>query len=84
MHTSLRAPVKLCAQRGPACFSDSIYTLISLMKPNLADIWAYACKHIGCKHAGTCAPGEVCAQIGQACSPDFTDALISLFHSNLA
>ena len=36
---SLSAWVTICAQAGLAC-SDSIDTLISLIQPNLAEIWA--------------------------------------------
>ena len=31
---------ELCAQKGLTCYPDSIDTLISLMKPDLAEIWA--------------------------------------------
>ena len=84
MHTSFRAPVILFAQRGLAFSPDSIDTLISLIQPKLAEIWACACKHIGCMHASLCAQGEVYAQNGQDCSPDSIDTLISLIHYNLA
>ena len=58
MHASLHAWIKLCAWRGPACSSDSIDTLISLIRPNLAEIWACARNHIGCMHARLCAWSE--------------------------
>ena len=35
---------------GPACSHHSVDTLTFLIQPNLAEIWAYACKHIGCMH----------------------------------
>ena len=79
MHASLHARVKLCAQRGLACFPDSIDTSISLIRPNLAEILACACKLIGCMHTSLCAWGEVCA-----CSSDSIDTLISLIQPNLA
>ena len=47
MHASLHAWVDLCAQKDPACYPDSIDTLISLIRSNLAEIWACACK---CKY----------------------------------
>ena len=62
MHASLRAWVDLCAQKHPVCYPDSIDTLISLIRSNLAEIWACACKHIGGMHASLIAGGEVCAQ----------------------
>ena len=64
MHASLCALVKLCAQRGPACAPDSIDTLISLIQPNLAEIWACAHKHIGCMHAGSHAWAYISAKLG--------------------
>ena len=84
MHTSLRASVKLCAQRVPAFSPDPIVTLISLIWPNLAEIYACACKHIGCMHAGLHAWVTLCAQRGPACSPDSIDTLISLIWPDLA
>ena len=47
MHASLHAKVDLCAQKDPACYPDSIVTLISLIRSILAEIWACALKHIG-------------------------------------
>ena len=84
MNARLCAWVTLWAHTGPVCSPDSIDTLISLILPNLADIWACAHKHIGCMHATLRARGEVCAQKGWACFPDSLDTLISLIHSNLA
>ena len=78
MHTNLRALVKLCAQRGTACFPDSIDTLISHIRLNLAEIWACARKHIGCMHASLHARVDLCAQKDLACYPDSLDTLISL------
>ena len=66
MHTSLRAHVKLCAQRGLACSPDSIDILISLIRPNFAEIWACVCKHIAFMHAGLCAQIILCVQRGLA------------------
>ena len=43
---SLCAQVKLWAKRGPAYSPDSIDTLISLIRPNVAEIWACAIKYI--------------------------------------
>ena len=43
MQASKGAWGDLCAHKGPACYPDSIDTLISLIQPNLADIWACAC-----------------------------------------
>ena len=39
MHAGLSAWLTICAPAGLAC-SDSIDTLISLIQPNLAEIWA--------------------------------------------
>ena len=68
----------LCAQKGLACFPDSIDTLISLIQPNLVEIWAHARKHIACMHTSLHAQVKVCAQRGPACSPGCIDILISL------
>ena len=76
--------IKLCAQRGLACSPYSIDTLISLIQPNLAEIWACACKHIGCMHTSLRALVDLCAQKDPACYPDSIDTLISLIQSNLA
>ena len=78
MPASLRAQVDLYAQKDPACYPDPIDTLISLILPNLAEIWACARKHIGCMNASLHAQGEICAQKGCSCSPDSIDILISL------
>jgi len=78
MHASLHAQVDLCAQKYPACYPDSIDTLISLIRSNLAEIWASACKHIGCMHASLRAQVDLCAQKDLACYPDSIDTLISL------
>ena len=75
---------QFCGQTGLACSQDSIYTLISLIWPNLAEICSYACKHIGCMNASLHAQDEICAQKGRACSPDSIDVLICLIQSNLA
>ena len=84
MHPSLHARGEVYAQKGQACFPDSIDTLISLIRPNLAEQWACACKHIGCKHASLRTRVEVCAQRGLACSPDSIGVLISLIRTHLA
>ena len=78
MHASLHAQGDLCAQKGPACYPDSKDTLISLIQPNLADIWAYACKHIAFMQASLHALVKFCAQRGTAYSPESIDTLISL------
>ena len=78
MHASLHAQVDLCAQKDPVYYPDSIYTLISLIQSNLAEIWACARKHIGCMHTSLRAPVILCAQKGPAWSPDSIDTLISL------
>ena len=78
MHASLPARVLLCAQKDPACYPDSIDTLIFLIRYNLAEIWACACEHIGCMHASLCAWVDLCAQESLACFPDSGDTLISL------
>ena len=83
MHISLHAQGEVCTQKGWDCPLDSIDTLISLILPNLAEIWACACKHIGCMHASLRARVTLCAQRGPACSPDSIDALISLIRPNL-
>ena len=84
IHASLCALVKLCAQRSPACSLDSIDTLISLIWPNLAEIWASAQKYIGCMHTRLHAGVKLCAQRGLAFSPGSIDILISLIWPNLA
>ena len=66
------------------CSPDSKDTLISLIWPNSADIWACACKHIGCMHNSLCALVGISAQKGLACSPDSKDTLISLIPFNVA
>ena len=78
MRASLHARVDLCAQKDPACYPDSIDTLISLIPSNLAEICACACKHIGCIQASLHARCDLCAQKGLACYPDSIDTLISL------
>ena len=84
MHASLCAWVMLCAQICSACFLDSIDTLISLIWPNLADIWSHACKHIGYMHAILLAWVVLCAQTGLVCFPYSIDTLIFLFLPNFA
>merc|ERR1712081_26287 len=84
MHASLHAWVDLCAQKDPACYPDSIDTLISLIQSNLAEKWACACKHRGCMHPSLHARVDLCAQKDPACYPDSIDTLISLIRSNLA
>ena len=64
MHSSLCTQVTLCAQIGPACSPDSIDTLIPLIQPNLAKIYACAHKHIVCMHASFHAMVTLCAQTG--------------------
>ena len=75
--------VKLCAQRGPACSPDSIDILISLIRPNLAEIWACACKHTACMHTSLPTQVILFAQGGPAWSPNSVDTLISLFQPKL-
>ena len=84
MHASLHSQGKLCAQTGRACSPDSIDAFISLIQPNLAEIWACAHKHIACMHASLHAQVKLCDQTGLACSPDSIDTLISLIRTNLA
>ena len=78
MHASLCVPVTLCAQKDLAFSPDSINTFISLIRSNLAEIWACAHKHIGCMHASLHAWVDLCAQKDPACYPDSIDTLISL------
>ena len=66
MHTSLGSQVDLCAQKDPACYPDSIDTLISLIQSNLAEIWACAPEHIVCMHASLHAQVILGAQVGWA------------------
>ena len=73
MHATLHALVKLCADPSPACSPDSIDALISLIGPNLDEIMACACKHIGYMHTSLPAQGEVCTRKGQACPPESID-----------
>ena len=84
VHPSLCALVTLYAQRGLACSPDSIDNLISLIWPNLAEIKAFAYKHIAWMHASLHAWVNFCAQRCLACSPDSIDTLISLIWPNLA
>ena len=77
MTASLRAWVDLCAQKDPACYPDSIDTLISQIRSNLAEIWACARKHIGCMLASLRAWVDSCAQKDPACYSDSIDTLIS-------
>ena len=44
IHASLCAGDILCAKTGLACSPGSMDTLIFLIRPNLADIWAFAHK----------------------------------------
>ena len=78
MHASLCAWGDLYAPKGLACYPDSIDTLIFLIQPNLAVIWAQARKHIVCMHTSLCAWVKFCAQRGPAYSPESIDTLISL------
>ena len=82
MHTSLCTQVTACAQTGPACSPDSIDTLISLIQPSLAKMYAFAQKHIVCMHASLHAMVTLCAQTGTTCFPDSIDTLISLIQPN--
>ena len=75
--------VKLFVQTWKACSPDSIDTFISLIWPNLAEIWACAHKHNACMRTSLCASIELFAQTGLACSPDSEDTLISLIQPNL-
>ena len=56
MRTSLCASIELFAQTSLACSPDSEDTLISLIQPNLTEIWACAHQKIVCMHAsmGAC------------------------------
>ena len=74
----------VCAQSGPACSADSIDTLISLIQPRLAEIWACVCKHIVCMYASLHALVKLCAKSGPTCPLDSIDTLISLIQPNLA
>ena len=47
--------------------------LISLIRSNLAEIWACARKKIGCMQASLSAPVDLCAQKDPACYPDSID-----------
>ena len=84
MHANLHDRVDLCAQKDPACSPDSIDNLISLIRPNLAEIWACARKHLGCLHTSLHARCDLCAQRGPAYYPDSIDTFISLIRPNLA
>merc|ERR1711954_105107 len=76
--------VKYCAQRGSVRSPASIDTLISLIRPELAEIKSCACKHIACMHASLHALVKLYTQRGWACCPDSIDTLISLIQPNLA
>ena len=65
MHATLHAWV-ICAQTGPECSPDSIDTLMFLIRPNLAEIWACAHERIVCMHTSLSAQGDLCAQKGPA------------------
>ena len=84
MHASLHARVDLGAQKDPACYPDSLDSLISLIRSNLAEIWACARKHIGCIHASLHGQVDLYTQNNPACYPDSIDTLISLIQPNLA
>ena len=84
MHASLDGQVKLCALTCQACSPDSKDTFISLIWPNLAEIWACAHKHIVCMQKSLHAWFVKCTQIGLVCSPDSIDTLLSLIRPNLA
>ena len=62
MLTSLPAWGVLCTQIGLVCYPYSIDTFIFQIQPNLAEIWAKACKHIAWMHTSLHARDEVCAQ----------------------
>ena len=66
------------------CSPGSIDTFISLIWPNLAKIWACACKNIACLHASLCALVKMCVQTYLAWSSDSIDTLIFLIWPNLA
>merc|ERR1712081_163062 len=74
----------ICAQKDPACYPDSIDSLISLIQSNWAEIWACARRKIGCMHASLHARVDLCAQKDPSCYPDSIDTLISLIQFNLA
>ena len=76
-HTSLHAWDEVCAQKGQSFSPDSIDTLISQIRLNLAEIWARARKHIGCMHASLRAWVDLCAQKDWVCSSASIDTLIS-------
>ena len=59
-------------------------SLIFLIRPKLAEIWACPRKHIVCMHTNLRAQFKLCAETGLACSPDSIDTLISLIRTNLA
>ena len=84
MHASLNACIVLYTQIGVVYFPDSIETFIYLIQPNLAEIWAKACKHIACMHASLLAQVKLCAQRGVAFSSDSIYTLMSLIQPNLA
>ena len=63
---------------------ESIDTLIFLIRPNLAEIWACAHKDLGCMRASLHAQVKLCAQTGPACFPDSIDNLIFLIRHDLA
>ena len=84
MHASLPAWVVLCTQICLVCSPNSIDTFIFLIQPDLAEIWAQACKQIACMHAALPAPVKLCAQRGLAYSPHSIDTLISLIWPHLA
>ena len=84
MHATLCAQLKLCAHTGPVCSPDSIDTFISLIRPNMAEIWACACKNKVCMHASLRIMVKICAHTGPVYSPDSVDTLISLIQTNLA
>ena len=78
MYAILCAWGEMCNQKGLTHSPNSVDTLISLIGPNLDEILACACKHIGYMHASLRARVVLCAQKDLACYPDLVDTLISL------
>ena len=78
MFASLHAQAKLCVQ---TCSLDSKDALISLIRPNLAEIWACVHKHIVCIYASLRAQFKLWAQTDPACSPPWQDGSNGILNS---